>query len=98
MMFAVKIDSEGYLDVAEAENPVQYGECYPNPGTNVLNIRTALQNAWVEVYDLNGRMVCGQEITDNVTAINTSAWPAGSYVWRVISNGKEAETGKWIKE
>jgi hypothetical protein len=103
MMFAVKIDSEGYLDVAEAENPVQYGECYPNPGTNVLNIRTALQNAWVEVYDMSGRMVYGQEITDNITAINTSAWPAGSYVWKVMagtSTGSvtEAESGKWIKE
>ena len=98
MMFAVKIDSEGYLDIAEAENPVQNGECYPNPGTNVLNIRTALQNAWVEVYDVNGRMVYGQEITENVTSINAEGWPAGTYVWKVVANGMEAESGKWIKE
>ena len=55
---------------------------------------------------MSGRMVYGQEITDNITAINTSAWPAGSYVWKVYtldggpSTGSviEAETGKWIKE
>ena len=98
MMFAVKIDSEGYLDVAEAENPVQYGECYPNPGTNVLNIRTALQNAWVEVYDVNGRLMHRQDITENVTGIDAGDWAEGVYVWKVISNGKLAETGKWIKE
>ncbi|MBQ2181519.1 MAG: T9SS type A sorting domain-containing protein, partial [Bacteroidaceae bacterium] len=62
------------------------------------NIRTALQNAWVEVYDVNGRMVYGQEITENVTAINADAWPAGIYVWKMISDGKEVENGKWIKK
>ena len=39
----------------------------------------------------------GKEITENVTAINTTSWPAGSYVWKVMANGKEAERGKWIK-
>ena len=98
MMFAVKIDSEGYLDVAEAENPVQYGECYPNPGTNVLNIRTVLQNAWVEVYDTNGRLIHSQALTENVTAIGAEDWVKGVYVWKVMANSKEAGCGKWIKE
>ena len=76
---------------------------YPNPGNNTLNICTALQNACVEVYDMNGRMVCRQEITENVTSINAEGWPSGSYVWKVVagtSTGSvtEAESGKWIKE
>ena len=50
---------------------------YPNPGKDLLNIRTGLKDARVEVYDMSGRMVYGQEIIDNVTAINTSAWSAG---------------------
>ena len=70
---------------------------YPNPGNNTLNICTTLQNACVEVYDMNGRMVYSQEITENVTSINAENWPAGSYVWKVVANGKEAETGKWVK-
>ena len=71
---------------------------YPNPGKDVLNIRTGLKDARVEVYDLNGRMVYGQEITDDITPINTTSWPSGSYVWKVVANGKEAESGKWIKK
>ena len=72
-------------------------------GKDVLNIRTGLKDARVEVYDMSGRMIYGKEIIDNVTAINTTAWPAGSYVWRVVvgtSTGSvtEAERGKWIKE
>ena len=79
---------------------------YPNPGQNVLNIRTALQNARVEVYDLNGRLMHSQEITENITAIPAEAWPAGVYVWKVYTSdggpstgsGTLVETGKWVKE
>ena len=99
-----KFPAEAFVGIEEAhDNDLKVAIAYPNPGKNVLNIRTGLQNAWVEVYDMNGRMVYGQEITENVTAINTSTWPAGSYVWRVMagtSTGSvtEAESGKWIKE
>ena len=71
---------------------------YPNPGKDVLNIRTGLKDARVEVYDVNGRMVYGREITENVTAINTTDWSEGTYVWKVMADGREAECGKWIKE
>ena len=64
----------------------------------MLNIRTGLKDAWVEVYDMNGRLVHRQEITENVTAINTTNWSEGTYVWKVISNGIEVENGKWIKQ
>jgi len=57
-----------------------------------------LQNARVEVYDSNGRVVHSQALTENVTAIDATDWPLGVYVWKVISNGKLAETGKWIKK
>jgi hypothetical protein len=57
----------------------------------------------VEVYDMSGRMVYGQEITENVTSINAEGWPSGTYIWKVVvgtSTGSvtEAESGKWIKE
>jgi hypothetical protein len=71
---------------------------YPNPGKNVLNISTRLKDARVEVYDMNGRMIHKQEITDNITSINTERWPAGAYIWKVMADGKEAKSGKWIKQ
>ena len=77
---------------------------YPNPGKDVLIIRTALQNAHVEIYDLTGKLVCKKEITENVTSINAESWPSGAYVWKVYTTGVTigsttlAETGKWVKE
>jgi hypothetical protein len=67
---------------------------YPNPGKDVLNIRTALKYARVEVYGTNGRLIHSQTLTENVTAIDTGGWADGVYVWKVISNGEETETGK----
>ena len=100
----IKISKETLVGIEEAHNAgFVVALAYPNPGKDVLNIRTGLKDARVEVYDMNGRMVYGKEITENVTAINTSTWPAGSYVWRVMAgtstgSGTLAETGKWIKE
>ena len=94
-----KIPQEAFDGINEAHDAgFAVAVAYPNPGKDVLNIRTGLKDAWVEVYDMSGRMVYGQEITENVTSINAEGWPSGAYVWKVITNGKEAESGKWIKQ
>ena len=94
-----KLSQEIFLSIDEAhDNGLKVAIAYPNPGKDVLNIRTGLKDARVEVYDMSGRMVCGQKITENVTAINTMNWSVGAYVWKVVADGREAESGKWIKE
>ena len=94
-----KVTLSDLMDIEEAHsNGFTMAMAYPNPGKDVLNIRTALENAHLEVYDLHGRLMHNQRITGNVTTIDAAAWPSGVYVWKVIANGKEAESGKWIKE
>lgn len=95
----VKFPAEVFDGINEAhDNGLKVAVAYPNPGKDVLNIRTGLKDARVEVYDMNGRMVYGREITENVTSINAEGWPSGAYIWKVISDNKEAESGKWIKQ
>jgi len=99
-----KFPAEAFMGIDEAhDNGLKVAIAYPNPGKEVLNVRTGLKDARVEVYDMSGRMVYWQEITENVTSINTEGWPAGTYVWKVFvgtSTGSETlvETGKWVKE
>ena len=94
-----KISKETFLSIDEAHDAgFSVAIAYPNPGKDVLNIRTALQNARIEIYDLSGKLIHNQQITDNITPITTTSWPSGTYIWKVIANGKEAESGKWIKE
>ena len=88
------------------DNGLKVAIAYPNPGGKTLNIRTSLQNARVEVYDTNGRLIHSQLITENVTAINATDWAEGVYVWKVFTtnggpstgSGTLVEMGKWIKE
>ena len=94
-----RISEETLVGIDEAHDAgFAVAIAYPNPGKDVLNIRTAMQNARVEVYDVNGRLLHSQAITENVTSIDATAWPAGVYVWKVYSNNRESEVGKWIKE
>jgi hypothetical protein len=110
-----KLPKESFDNIEEAHTQgFAVATAYPNPGKDVLNIRTGLRDAWVEVYDVNGRLIHRQALTDNVTAIDAGDWAEGFYVWKVYtSNGGpstlrlgsattgsviEAESGKWIKE
>jgi len=94
-----KVTMSDFLNVEEAHaNGFAAAMAYPNPGNNQLNIRTALPNSRVEVYDINGKLLHNQQITDVVTSINSENWPSGIYIWKVFSGNKEAECGKWVKE
>ena len=89
---------ENPLNVEENDDKLKVSDCYPNPGRGEMNIRTALPEGRIEVYDILGKVVYKQDITEEVTKIPTEGWAKGMYLWRVYSEGKEAESGKWIKQ
>ena len=83
-----KFPADAFVGIEEAhENGLKVAIAYPNPGKDVLNIRTGLQDAWVEVYDLNGRLIHRQDITENVTGIDAGGWVSGTYIWKVYTTG-----------
>ena len=86
------------LNVEENNDKLKVSDCYPNPGIEEMNIRTVLSEGRIEVYDILGKVVYKQDITEEVTKIPTEGWAKGMYLWRVYSEGKEAESGKWIKQ
>ena len=73
---------------------------YPNPGKDELHIMTNYENAFVVVYDLNGRMMFERQIQGYSTTVVTEDWPSGMYFWKVVSTGSATlvRTGKWVKE
>ena len=96
-----KLDYTLNIEEAHAHN-LHLAVAYPNPGGDVMNIRTGLRNAVLSVYDINGRKIHEQEITDDVTSVDASRWNSGTYVWKLgIRNEelgiKEVESGKWVK-
>ena len=89
------------IEEAHAHN-LHLAVAYPNPGGDVMNIRTGLRNAVLSVYDINGRKIHEQEITDDVTSVDASKWQSGTYIWKLGMRNeelgmKEVESGKWVK-
>ncbi|MBE6336662.1 MAG: T9SS type A sorting domain-containing protein, partial [Lentimicrobiaceae bacterium] len=93
------------IEEAHAHN-LHLAVAYPNPGGDVMNIRTGLRNATLQVYDMQGRKIHKQEITDDVTSVDASNWQRGTYVWELgTGNGngnrngsRILESGKWVKD
>ena len=86
------------IEEAHAHN-LHLAVAYPNPGGDVLNIRTGLRNATLQVYDMQGRIVYQQIITEEVTSIDASKWNSGTYIWKLTVNNEQltVEEGKWVK-
>lgn len=98
-----KFPPEAFDDIKEAHaHGLKYAVAYPNPGEDILNIRTGLRNAVLSVYDINGRKIHEQEITDDVTSVDASNWRSGTYIWKLGIRSaelgvKEMESGMWVK-
>ncbi len=98
--FVTKFPASAFVSIEEAHaHNLKVAVAYPNPGGDVMNIRTSLRNCTLQVYDMQGRMVHQQEITDDVTSVDASGWSSGTYVWNLkTENGKlKVEEGKWVK-
>ena len=95
-----KFPASAFVSIEEAHaHNLKVAVAYPNPGGDVMNIRTSLRNCTLQVYDMRGRMVHKQEITDDVTSVDASSWSSGTYVWELgTENGSGIlESGKWVK-
>ena len=79
MMFAVKIDSEGYLDVPEMGNVTQSVGCYPNPAKDFVRIE-GTEAAEVQVYNALGQLV---KTVKDKNEINVAGLPEGVYMMRI---------------
>jgi len=99
-----KFPASAFVSIEEAHaHNLKVAVAYPNPGGDVMNIRTSLRNCTLQVYDMQGRLVYQQEVTDEITSIDASNWTNGTYVWELgtgngSGNGSRIlESGKWVK-
>lgn len=72
---------------------------YPNPVADQLTVslRTdAFQVTSMAVYDINGKLVKAQSVSDNQIVMNAQSLATGSYFLR-LSDGKHSVTTKFVK-
>ena len=72
---------------------------YPNPVADQLTVslRTnAFQVSDLAVYDINGKLILSQPVSDNQIRVSAQQLAAGHYFLR-LSDGKHSVTTKFVK-
>lgn len=98
MMFAAKIDSEGYLEVPEKEIKKPSLSLYPNPVMNQLHIHFSpdVKPDYVEIYDLQGHLVHLQN--NCLEDVNLESLLAGQYIMKIAMKNGKTYSIKLVKE
>jgi len=71
---------------------------FPNPGKEYLNIKTSVKEGWIEIYNLNGKLMLERKLDNNLTTISTDQLSIGTYLYIIRNNNYKVQSGKWIKQ
>ncbi len=101
-IFALKTDANGLITELPDQPQAKAHDAilYPNPGRENINIQSGPQinGALFTLYDMQGRAVLSETITNTQLRLSAAHLPAGIYPWQIVFKNKEIESGKWIKE
>lgn len=98
-LFVFKVDADGLAGTAEiAIQDIRPYICCPNPVQGELHMSFSpdVQPTQIEIYDLQGRMVCSQH--DAFENVEMTSLSSGAYLMRVIMKDGQVYTEKVMKE
>ena len=76
-------------------------EMFPNPSSDYIQLTcpdVTNQTLKLEVYNLQGQLVCLKEISESNSQIDVSQWKNGTYMLRISEDNKVIQTSKIIKQ
>lgn len=99
-IYIAKVNSDGLIVwTQEIPTDKQSTTVFPNPGTNLLNIKTNNKELDLELINVNGQVLIRQIVNSNSNTINTESIVSGIYFYRLIDKkNKTVESGKWVKK
>jgi uncharacterized protein (TIGR02145 family) len=86
----------GSLPTAITENRNEPIKIYPNPATNILYISNA-DKAFASVFDLHGRLLLKEQVSNGGYSLNVSGLARGIYVIKLIGSDR-VFVSRFIKE
>lgn len=81
-------------------NIILQATVYPNPTTSVINLKIdnySLDNLQYNLYDILGKNIANEKITNEETSISMENLPNANYFLQVLENNKTLKTFKIIK-
>ena len=74
---------------------------FPNPTTGILHISFSVElaaNAAIEIFDALGRLIIKENLSKDITSINTSKLDNGLYNYKIINNNQTIKVGRFTKQ
>lgn len=97
VLFVDDLAVTGGADVNDFEGYGISRNIYPNPAANYININNPAQNAvTIEVFSLTGQRVDIQTLQPDMNTLNLEAYASGVYTFRLIDNGTEVYSNKFV--
>ncbi|MDO6595499.1 T9SS type A sorting domain-containing protein [Oceanihabitans sp. 2_MG-2023] len=63
-------------------------DIYPNPAKNTLFVASNVQESYIQVYDITGKLVLNKQMQFGENTLNISAMVPGVYLTRILAEGK----------
>lgn len=97
--YFLKLDSLGCITGFSENTKIKITEAivYPNPGSDVINIRSALKGCTFHLYNTWGRQIVVKLMLGRITTINARGFKKGNYYYSVTQSNKTIISGTWIK-
>lgn len=73
---------------------------YPNPSVSSINLNVGkqdLQNLSFQLFDVQGKLLVSQKITNSETSIKMEEFNSGNYFLKIVDNQSELKTFNIIK-
>ncbi len=99
-VFIMKVNQNGLISNTN-ENPsipIKNAVVMPNPGRDYLQLHTGIYPSKLLLFNISGKQVLEKEINSEISHIETTHLPSGTYIWQVENSQRIIENGKWIKK
>lgn len=94
------VDDLAVTGGADVDDWTGYGvqrNIYPNPASDYINILNPAQNnVMLEVFSMTGQKVDVQMLSPELNSINLESYTSGIYTFRLVDNGVEVYTNKFV--
>ena len=98
VLYLLKVDTDGLLSLPETKVQIRPYAFYPNPAKEQLHMEFSpdVKLAQVELYDLQGRLVCSQN--QGLESVDMQGLASGQYLMKVTLEDGKSFTDKVVKE
>jgi len=83
--------------VGISENTIT-ASVYPNPATDVLNIKLNANATSVSVLGMDGKVISTESVNTNTLAVNVADLVAGVYVYEIVAENGEVVRNTFVKK